>query len=382
MIESAAVAWHRLKDLAGARGSRGVILTVTLSTSRLDDWRQFAPTFLNSEFGRIVKERGIPREERSLLQKDLDYVFDVIKYDLTPKTQGLAVFVDGGSGLDERIELPFRLVNRLVIEPSPYVRPVVHALSLVEPFVVARVSRDESSLFLVDEWGATQAEDELSGPWLRSSDRETGELSIKEYYAAARQDTLVDLHYKEVGAALTKMLESSGARRAVVCAQHDIASAFRRALPAATAAKIGTEMPFDAAESTAQMLERARQAALTARQDELADLARRIKEGLGAGGRGVAGFDEVLAALGRHQVQTLMVDRNYRPPGWRCEQCTWAGLAPVEHCPVCGGIPVPVTDAVGELVRLTILQNGHVEVGEDIPELDELGGVGGVLRYA
>lgn len=382
MIESAAVAREKLKDLAGTKGSRGVILTVTLSTSRLDDWRQFAPTFLNSEFNRIVKERGIPKDQRHLLQKDLDYVFDLIKYDLTAKTQGLAVFVDGEGGLDERIELPFRLVNRLVIEPSPYVRPVVHALSLVEPFVVARVSRDESSLFLVDEWGATQAEDDLSGPWLRSSDRETGELSIKEYYAAARQDTLVDLHFKEVGAALSKMLESSSARRAVVCAQHDIASAFRRTLPAATASRIGAEIPFDAAESTAQMLERARQAALVARQGEMVELAGRIKEGLGAGGRGVAGFDEVLGALGRHQIQTLLVDRNYRPPGWRCEECTWAGLVPVERCPVCGGVAVPVTDAVGELVRLAVLQNGHVEVGEDIPDLDELGGVGGVLRYA
>jgi rubrerythrin len=381
MIESAAVARERLKELAGARGSRGVILTVTLSTSRLDDWRQFAPTFLNSEFGRIVKERGISKEERHHLQKDLDYVFDLIKYDLTGKTQGLAVFVDGDGGLHERIELPFRLVNRLVIEPSPYIRPVVHALALVEPFVVARVSRDESSLFLVDEWGVTKAEDDLTGPWLRSSDRETGELSIKEYYAAARQDSLVELHFKEVGVALAKMLEGSGARRAVVCAQHDIASAFRRSLPAATAARIAAEIPFDAAESTPQMLERAREAAVGARHAEMQELAARIKEGLGAGGRGVAGFDGVLGALGRHQVQTLLVDRNYRPPGWRCEECSWVGLVPVEQCPVCGGIPVPVVDAVGELVRLAILQNGQVEVGEDIAALDELGGVGGVLRY-
>ena len=239
-----------------------------------------------------------------------------------------------------------------------------------------------SSDLLVDEWGVPQAEDDLSGPWLRSSDRETGELSIKEYYAAARQDTLVDLHYKEVGAALSKMLESSGVRRVVLCAQHDIASAFRRTLPAATAAKVAAEMPFDAAESTAQMLERAREAVLEARHAEMVGLASRIKEGLGAGGRGVAGFDGVLGALGRYQVQTLLVDRNHRPPGWKCLDCTWVGLAPLERCPVCAGALLPVGDAVGELVRLALLQNGQVEVGEDIPLLGEMGGVGAVLRYA
>ena len=54
----------------------------------------------------------------------------------------------------------------------------------------------------------------------------------------------------------------------------------------------------------------------------------------------------------------------------------------VERCPMCGAATTPVMDAVGELVRLTILENGQVEVGENIPVLDELGGVAGLLRYA
>jgi hypothetical protein len=381
MIDSASGAKEKLKSLAGARASDRALLTATLSTSRLDDWRVSAPAFLHSEFNRITKEKGVPKEAKRLLQTDLDYVLDVVRYDVTPRTQGLAVFADGRAGLHERIELPLRLVNGLVIEPSAYVRPVAHALSLLEPFVVARVSRDESSLYLVDEWGVAH-EDDLTGPWLRSSDRETGEVSIKEYYAAARQDSLVDLHFKEVGASLAKLLDASGARRAVLCAQHDIASGFRRTLPTAVAAKIVAEMPFDAAATTGQMAVNARQAVEEARHEEMVALAARIKEGLGHGGRGVSGFDDVLGAVGRYQVQTLLVDHNYRVPGWRCLGCGWIGLTPTERCPACGGATIAVADAVGEIVRLAILQNGQVEVGEDIPVLDELGGVAGVLRYA
>jgi peptide chain release factor subunit 1 len=382
MIESVAVAREKLKALAGARASRGVFLTVSLSTSRLDDWRQFAPTFLNSEFNRITKERGTSKEEKRLLRNDLDHVLDTLKHDLTAKTQGLAVFADGGAHFYERIELPFRLVNRLVIGPSPYVRPVVHALSLLEPFVVARVSRDESSLYLVDEWGEVAKETDLTGPWLRSSDRETGEVSVKEYYAAARQDALVEHHFKEVGASLAKLLERSAVRRVLLCSQHDIASAFRRTLPAAVASKIVAEIPLDANATIPQMLVSAREAVDAARHKEMAELAARIKEGLGSGGRGVSGFDDVLSALGLHQILTLLVDRNYRAPGWRCLECTWVGLTAAARCPVCGGATVPVADAVGEIVRLAVLQNGLVEVGEHIPVLTELGGVAGVLRYS
>jgi hypothetical protein len=249
-----------------------------------------------------------------------------------------------------------------------------------EPFIVARVSRDESSLYLVDEWGVTKGDD-LTGPWLRSSDRETGELSIRGYFAAARQDTLVDLHYKEVGATLAKWLEGSPVRRVVVCAQHDIASAFRRTLSPAVIPKVVAEIPYDAAVTTGQMLANARAAANEARQRGLVELVGRIKEGLGRTGHGAAGFDEVLAGLERGQIQTLVVERNFRPPGWTCPNCDWAGLRVVTECPVCGGAPVPVADAVGELVRMAILQNSRVEVAEDIPTLDELGGVAALLRF-
>ncbi len=163
--------------------------------------------------------------------------------------------------------------------------------------------------------GRVAKEDDLTGPWLRSSDRETGEVSVKEYYAAARQDALVEQHFKEVGASLAKLLERSGVRRVVLCAQHDIASGFRRTLPAAVASKIVAEIPFDADATTAQMLVSAREAVEEARHEEMAELAARIKEGLGSGGRGVSGFDDVLSALGRHQIQTLLVDRNYRAAG-------------------------------------------------------------------
>jgi hypothetical protein len=380
MIESAAAARERLKSLAAIQASRGMFVTAVLSTSRLDDWRQLGPTFLNSEFGRITKERDFSKEERHILQEDFAFVLDTLNYDVTADTQGLVVFADGGAGVREKMELPMRLMNRLVIEPSAYVRPVVHALSLLEPFVVARVSRDESSLFLVNEWRLTK-EDDLAGPWLRTSDRDTGEVSVKEYYAAARQDQLVEAHFKEVGAALTKLLEASGARRVVLSALHDIANAFRRSLPAALAARIAAEIPFDADATTAQMLVVARGAVGTARNSEIEELSHWVQEALGNGGRGAAGFDDVLEAVRRHQVQTLLVDRNYRVPGWRCLSCDSVGLSRVTRCGVCDEGAVPIEDAVGEIVRLAVLQGSQVEVGENVPTLDSLGSVAGVLRY-
>ena len=80
-------------------------------------------------------------------------------------------------------------------------------------------------------------------------------------------------------------------------------------------------------------------------------------------------------------MQTLLVDRNYRVPGWRCLSCDSVGLSRVTRCGVCDEGAVPIEDAVGEIVRLAVLQGSQVEVGENIPTLDALGNVAGVLRY-
>ena len=381
MIDTLGAARKRLRALAATSSPSGDILSVALTTSRLDDWRQTVPTYVNSEFNRLTRERAFAREDRRRLQSAYDRVVDLLEYEVSENTEGIVVFSDGTAEVDEQVEVNLRLNNYMAIEPWPYLRPVVNALSLLEPFVLARVSQDESNLYLVDEWGVTM-EDDISGPWLRTSDRETGELSIKKYYAAARRDGLVEQHYKEVASNLAKLLESAGVRRVVLSAQHDIAVAFSRTLPSSASGAIVSEIPWEATASVAKAVAAARKAADQAKALRIDALAARINEGLGPGGHGVAGLDQVSGVAARGQLHTLLIDRQFRVPGLRCEACPWTGLTAVQVCPLCSGRTVPTADAAGELVRLAILGDSTIEVAEGVASLDALGGIAGLLRYA
>jgi hypothetical protein len=368
-----------VKQLAAVSSTQGIILSASLSTSRLDDWRQTAPTFLNSEFNRIMRFRLYTKEERRVLQDDLQRVLEVVQHGVNGPMQGLLVYADGG-GFFQTIELPLRLTNRLLVEPSPYIRPLVHALCVLAPFVVARVSRDDSSIYLVDQWRLAHEED-LTGPYLKSGDRVTGEVPVKEYYAAARQESLVEQHFKDVAGALEKLLAESGVQQLVLCGQHDIVSNFRKFLgPHATGCAWG-EIPWDAAATIGQMLAAARVESGSVRAGSMEGLVARISEGLGPQGMGVSGFEDTMEALRRGQVQTLVVDRNARPPGWRCLSCDHVSITDVVVCPLCDGQVVPIDDVLGEAVRVAILQNTYVEVAEGVAALENMGYIAGVLRY-
>lgn len=369
-----------VKQLAGREAADGLILSVFLSTSSLDDWRQTVPTFLNSEFRRLIREGSFSRGQIRSLEAGLQRLTDLLQYETDLSTEGLAVFAEKEDGFFESWQLPVRLKNRMVAEPAPYIRPLIHAVSLLEPFVVARISRDESTLTVVDEWRVSMGES-FSGPYLKSTDRETGDVPVKEYYAAARQESLVEQHYKDVAAALEKLLKKKSMARVVLAGQHEILNNFRKVLSPDVKARVAAAVSWSPSLSEAQLAARAREALTGARREEKVALTQRIGEALGARGLGIAGLDETFVALQRGQVRTLVVDRAYRPNGWRCPGCGHAGASSVEICPVCGAQVSFCVDVAGEAMRRAILQGTYVEVGEDIPLLTELGGIAGLLRY-
>ncbi len=369
-----------LKTLASYQNDKGLMLTASLTTSRLDDWRQTAPTFLNSEFGRLVRERKLEKDDRRALDEDFQKILDVLHYEVEQQTQGLVVIADGSQGLFERVQLPLRLHNRLILEPHPYIRPLVHASAVMEPFLVVRVSRDESSIYVVD-WWQLAGEHDFTGPYLRSGDRETGDVPVKEYYAAARQESLVEQHFKDVGQALDRLVEETGIRRVVLCGQHDIAVNFRKLLSIRANSRVVAQIPSDAAASLNQLLVAARSAIQDARVEELRQMAQRVYEGLGPQGLGVAGFDQTMQALSLGQVQTLLVERGYRPPGCMCVHDGLIRTIEEASCPICAGEVVPLDDVLGEAVRTAILQGADVEVVEGVELLREMGGVAALLRY-
>jgi hypothetical protein len=133
-----------------------------------------------------------------------------------------------------------------------------------------------------------------------------------------------------------------------------------------------------------------------------------VRDGVGAGGRGVAGAVDTITALETGQVMTLVMNDDFSQPGWADYTLPLYGVGspPGEH-PAGGDVAnlVPTT-VEDEVVRLALqigaevqLVRSAVPVGveeqEQIPDaddptprseaaraLDELGGIGGILRYA
>jgi peptide subunit release factor 1 (eRF1) len=133
-----------------------------------------------------------------------------------------------------------------------------------------------------------------------------------------------------------------------------------------------------------------------------------VSDGVGAGGKGVADAVDTITALETGQVMTLVMNDDFSQPGWADYTLPLYGVGspPREH-PAGGDVAnlVPTT-VEDEVVRLALQIGAEVQIvrsavpvgmeeQEQIPDaddptprseaaraLDELGGIGAILRYA
>jgi peptide subunit release factor 1 (eRF1) len=100
-----------------------------------------------------------------------------------------------------------------------------------------------------------------------------------------------------------------------------------------------------------------------------------------AGGRGVTGLSDTLAAAQGGQVQTLIMLAGFSAPAYRSTGCGYLTVQVMDECPFCGSGFEEISDAVNLIVRRVVEDGGRVEVVRGSEDLEQAGGIGALLRY-
>ena len=102
----------------------------------------------------------------------------------------------------------------------------------------------------------------------------------------------------------------------------------------------------------------------------------RLTQGVGSGGRGVAGLQSTLDALNDNRVEILMLAPGYSAPGFRDRG---SGILAAENS--ADASAEPVQDVVEPAIEKAIEQSAEVMVVRHHEDLGPLGGIGAVLRF-
>jgi peptide chain release factor subunit 1 len=96
-------------------------------------------------------------------------------------------------------------------------------------------------------------------------------------------------------------------------------------------------------------------------------------------GLAVYGINDTLNAVKNGMIELLLVEKNFKLPGWICENCQMVDIGISEFCPHCHGETSKV-DVIEEIIEFAKRTDTKIEFIEQ-DELKILGHIGGILRY-
>jgi peptide subunit release factor 1 (eRF1) len=375
----------RLRALAETRSAQGKVLSVFInldpSTFAAPPARATEISSVIDEASRTVRDRDdLTHEERSALERDIDRVAQRLQnvngVD-AEGARGLAVFASEHAGLFEVLKLPRPVAHKVAIADTPCVEPLAR-IGTGELWWLVLADRRRGRLLagtidgLVEVW---RHDDETKGQ------HEQGGWSQSRYQRSIAKDA--EDHLRAVAAELRQRLRATRIAGLVIGGQKENVKQLEALLHPDVAKCVQGRFDVDVWNTSADDVLAAASPLLDeliARRDE--ELLARIDEGVGTGGRAVAGLKDVLPCVHERRIDTLVVQEGFAAKGVRCPQCGWLGLSAGGQCPADGTMTEMVDNVVEAAVARAFGQDARVRY---LPAADtalaERGSIAAVLRF-
>lgn len=290
-------------------------------------------------------------------------------------SRGLAIFA--GENFWQAYRLPQQPGNYLVVDRTPYVKPLIHLFRRQPRYCTVLVDKERARLFLIHMGEIQDYSMVLDEVPKRHDQGGWAQARLQR-----RHDDAVMHHLKRAAELTLEFFQREGFDFLLIGGTEELTSAFYDRLHTYLQERVVGFLPIATTASAAEVLE---QTLLTMGEVEermAEELVGRLKEEVGSGRMGVAGLAATLRALNARKVMELLVEEGYQSAGGRCANCGSLSIRSTGKCRYCHGEIERVENLVDEAVELASAQGAKVHFIPPNDTLWELGRIGALLRYA
>ncbi len=361
---------------------------------------------LRRELDEMVKEHGPRGAAFDSLSADLERIATYLEEELDPAAQGVVVVACQHQGVFEPVPLDIPVTTGFAVGAIPSLRAIVHAGIDYPAYAVLVADQREANLWLMERQTWDRGVQLTSNDYPRK--QKQGGWSQKRFQN--RADERVEAFARTI-ADETRREIAEGAHQIpylILSADEPMASALNGAFHETVSERVIGHISLEPDANVTAMAAAAEPLVAALERQHERDMVQAVLDGVGAGGRGVAGAEDTLTALETGQVMTLVMNDDFDPLGWADFTFPIHGVGPIPSTHPAGGdvaniVPVVLADIA---MRLAIQTDADIELvtpavpvsadeQEDIPDadqpmprskaaraLDVMGGIGATLRFA
>jgi peptide chain release factor subunit 1 len=355
---------------AGGLPVTSLYARVQAGPGQRDDLHSRISSLLDQQVSPLSRDEAVDREARLSLRGDMARIRQAVGEDRWAPG-AIAFFSCHGRDMFEEVSLPRGVLDRAVVDATPYVRTLLGVLDEYARSCVVIVDRASAQIWEIyqDEMHEVA---KFRDQTLRKPNYAAG---LAEDRVRNRADELTKRHFRKVAQTLTDLFQADGdAFDLLIIGGHDYeVPAFTEQLPREPDLRQRIAGTFRIDPSTAPVAEiRASTDAIVRRyeRDREKQLVNDVYQRVAAGGLGAAGLASCLWAGTSAAVQTLLIAEGAAAPGVACDESGWLALSG-DTCPLCGQPTRPSPDIIDELAQAVIDEGGSVKHVPDDPWLAE-----------
>jgi peptide chain release factor subunit 1 len=327
----------------------------------------------------LERLEGLAHDERVALRDDLRRIDSLLASPDAPfkGARSLAVFSSSPDGLFEVIQLTRPVAARVVLEPSPYVEPMLAAVAR-RRWLVALVNR-RSARLLTGAPDRLRERQRLDGGGHGQHDQ--GGWSQANYERSVEKDAMD--HLRAVADAVHRRWRRERFDRMVLGGPQEVVARFEELLADEVRERLVPErVDVDLGSATeAQVRGEVEQIVLEDERRGEREALERLEAGVGSGGRAVEGVSATLAALGERRVACLLLAPGFDREGSRCPSCGLLLAAGDARCPADGTELGRVEHLREAVVEAAVFQDAEVLVIAHHPDREPREGIAALLRF-
>jgi peptide chain release factor subunit 1 len=316
----------------------------------------------------LVEDRSLAHEPRLSLRGDIQRIEDAANRH-RGESGTVVWFSCSAAGLFSEVTLPRAVRDRIVLDVTPWVRPMLAVLDEYHRSCVVVIDKREATV-----WELYQNEirevDEVEGRILRKSDY-AGWAGLEEHRVRNKADTLMRGHFRRTATLLDRLFRSDRYELLIIGGHEEEVPLFNEFLPKHLRPKLAGTFAVDTGSVTRAEVQRKAQEIVDRyeREEERRQVAE-VFEKAAMGGLAAIGPEQCLWAGSVAAVQHLLVQDGALMPGVVCDESGWLALAG-ETCPLCGRATRRTPDVLDELTETVIGEGGSVKHVQADTELRE-----------
>jgi peptide chain release factor subunit 1 len=326
----------------------------------------------------LTDDESLGHDAKMSVRGDLDRIGLAAKESRFP-AGGVAFFSCSAADFFEEVTLPRAVHDRVMVDETPWVRPLFAVLDEYRRAGVVIVDRATAQLWNL--YGDELEEDaRIRDPKLRTRNAAGGWQGWREQAVQNQAADLAKKHYRHVADVLRAhggghrydVLIVGGHAEEIPSFLDHLPRDLRRIVIGTFEVDPGTVDRGVVKEQAGRILEQYERQQERQWVDEVLE---RVAEGRPA----AIGLRQTLWAASMAAIQDLLVQEDVLQPGVACDNCGWLGLSG-EGCPVCGSTLRHTPDVIDELVEAVIDEGGSVRhVGVDTELRRHVAGA--ILRF-